>query len=658
MPIKTNQTAEEVTVVSNPYKDEEEKKAATTMVEQISCDLEKREKHTVVFNGMEYTSSYLYNQRKAINYAAPRGTSNAREISYGLVHEKIIGFCSFFLKNIYKRQTNVYDESGSIVQGMGKVYDLGIEHSYRLEKMVRKVSLIYWEAFTQGMCAVFEEWQVKNIIERVAKDPKGNIVKPEDMDYSFEFLDNLTWEDGEMIQERKAISRIMDGRTIIFGNPELNDVQEMPRITIEDVISRVDAKSMYESLSRWDSVPKEKTQIDGMWGNEQKITLFDTERLGDSTKQVMRHFVLDKENNRYNLILNGVMMLPRDTSFKHFYPRNNYPISIISTERLTGSIYPRSMPAKTKFNADFIDWALTKLADKFEQGIDPALLVKGKYTLTKDLFKGGQRTHGVGKDDYDKADPENKGITSSEFGFVGLLKEIVEGQTLNATTSGETESTTATAVNAAQANQIEKLGYILDGIMNGFADMAERRAETIESKYTTKQSETLVDGKRIPVYQNFVVSMDGKEQSVTFDDSVGSETYDEDNKRDELFEKSFKDMKKGKKTAYHIVNPDLIRKRKFTFDIELKPERRKDTYLQIIEMREEADFLLSTWGNQIDKDVLSKEYINITGRPDKLFIPSELVKEEQPVEQGQNGNGGFGQKGAVKEAVKVNASAR
>lgn len=638
---------------ADPYNgDSTEAKFALATIQQINTDLEAREAHTVVFNGMTYTQAYVYNQLKAINYAPPQAENKAKEISYGMVHEKIIGFCSFFLKNLYKRRVTCYDKNGNVVEGMGEIYDLAIEHSYRLEKLLRKIGLIYWEVFTQGDAPVIEEWEVRNVLDRVAYK-NGVKVELDEVDYTMEYFDDLEWKDGELVQERGAVSRLVDGRCIIYGNPELNSVQDQPRITVEDVIPRGDAEQMYGSLRRWKDVPSTQENLITQESGD-KTTLFDQQRLADPSKFVMRHYYLDKENNRYNLFLNGTMMLPRDTAFRYFYPRNNYPISLVSAERVFGSIYSRSVPMKTKFNADFLDWALTKLAERFEQGIDPALLVKGKYTLTADLFKGGQRTHGVSKDDYEKADPDNRGLTQQEFSFVQLLKEIIEAQTLNMTTSGGVSGDTATAVNQAQSNQVEKLGYLLDGIVSGFVEMAERRAETIEAKYTVKDRDTIVDGKTIPVYQNFTVSLGGTEHNVVFDEAVGSEGYDEENKKDELFEKSFKDKQAGKDRAYHLVNPKEIRKRKFSVSIELVPERRKEAYLQLIELKEEADFLLGVWGEQIDKDVLKKEYLGVTNRPANLFIPADLLaKEAEGMAEDPNMKP-QGRAGAVKQSLQTN----
>lgn len=633
----------------------EEAKFAISTIQQINKDLEAREKHTVVFNGMPYSQAYLYNQKKAINYAAPLEPDKEREVSMGLIHEKIISFAAFFLKYIYKRRVKCYDENGKIVQGMGDVYDLAIEHSYRLEKFKQKLALLYWEVFSQGDCFALDDWDVRNVPQRIAyKD--GKPVTPDTMDYTYEFLDGLTYQEGEMVQTRKAVTKILDGRMVILGSPEIEDLQDQPRITLEEIISRADAELIYGSLNRWKKVPDEKDWLTSMCG-EDKVTLFDTARLADPKTQVIVHRHFDKENNLFNIFLNGVMMLPRKTTLTLFYPRGNYNLTKVSGERLTGSAYSRSVPAKTKFNADFIDWSLRMLANKFEQGVDPALLIKGRYTLSRDIFRGGQRTHGVSRSDYEKADPDNKGITAPEFTFVKLLKEIIEGQTLNQTTTGEiADQATATAVQAAQTNQIEKLGYLLDGIVNGFMDMALRRAETIESKYTIKQRETIVDGKKIAVYQNFTVSMGGTEHSVTFDENVGSETYDAGAKKDELFTKAFKEKKKGFPTAYYLVNPDELRQHKYGLDIEIAPERVKDTQLQLMQMRDEFNFLRETFGNILNIEALKDEYLETSGRPADLFMPMESIKLSQMLAaQGQGmsetNTGSFG-KPKVKQAVK------
>ena len=641
------------------YKDEDEAKYALNLIQQINDDLELREQPSLVTNGIPYSQAYEYNQRKAINYAPAKNAKDDRQLSMGLVHEKILGFASIFLKYVWKRNIKCYNDDGELVKGMGDIYDLGIEFSHKLENFKKKVALIYWETFTQGNAFVLEDWEVKmREIPKAYNKVKGNkeksLVTADNMDYTYEFLDGLTYEKGEPEQIRRAVSVVLDGRRVIFGNPEIEDLQEQPRITIEEEITAEDAKAIYGTLKRWDSVPKEREDIKVMSGEVK--TLFDASRIKDPTKTYITHRTLDKENNKFNIFLNGLMMLPSETPMSLFYPRLNYPMSNVPAERLRGSIYARSTPAKTKFNADFVDWSLGMLALKFAQGVNPAILAHGKYTLTRDMFRDGQVTHGVKKEDFEKADPDNKGVTNAEFSFVGMIKEIIESQSLNATASGElSEGNTAFEIAKTDQAQQDKLGYLLDGLLLGFTDMFARRAETIESKYTIKQKETIVDGKTVPVYQNFTINVSGIENVVVFDEEVGGEDYDVDTKRDELFKKGFKEKKAGTPTEYYLVNPNELRNGKLILDMEVTPERIKESQLQMIQLFGEFTQLIELFGRDseggsVSMDELKKEYLETTGRSDELFTSKMYQKLDQETEVSNMANQGNFGKPTVKNA--------
>jgi len=581
-------------LLKKAYGNETEAEYAIKGIQQINNDLDLREKASLVFNGVPYSQAYEYNQEKALGYSPPKGEDDEREVSYGLIHEKIISFISIFLKYVWKRRIKCYDEQGNLVKGMGKIYDLGIEYSYQLEEMKKKIALVYWEVYTQGNAFVLEDWEVRmeNIPDAYLK---GELVDPVDMDYTYEFLDNLKYKEGKDIQTRRAISIVMDGRQVIFGNPEIDYVQDQPRITIEELITRADAEAMFGTLKRWKAVPEDLESILEITG--EKVTLFDKKRHEDPANQCMVHRTFDREKNRMNIFVNGVMMLPSDTPMTIFYPRGNYPISNVAGERLRGSIYARSIPAKTKFNADYIDWVLKQLAYKFEQGVTPAILAKGKYTLTKDIFKAGNVTHGVDKSDFERADPENKGITNPEFNFMNLIKQTIEAQTVNQSFNGElSNNATATEIATVDSNQNKKLALMLDGLVNGFTDMALRRAETIEAKYTIKQKETIVDGKTVPVYQNFTINVSGIENVVEFNEDVGRPEFDERGKKSELFEKSFKSKKLGIPSEFYVVNPEHLRNKRYKIVMEIIPEQIKDSQLQMIQMFDEFSQLVNLFG--------------------------------------------------------------
>lgn len=617
--------------------------SAQGYITRINDALNVRERNTLISNGIQYSRAYLYNQQKAINYAPPRNPKDDREVSVGMVHEKIIAFVAVFLKYNFRRRIKVYGKDGKAIDNLGEVYDLAIEFSHRMEQFGKRLALIFWEVFTQGNAFVLEDWEVRTMTEQDAYDADGKKVDTASMDFTYDTIDKMSFKPGKEIQTRRAVSRLLDGRMVIFGNPEIEEVQDQPFIAVEEEISRTDAEQLYGALKRWAFVPKEAVQID--WITPMNVTLFNTQRLDHPENRVIVHRLFDKPNNRFNILLNGMMMLPRNTPMKLFYPRNNYPLTNIPAERLKGSIYCRSVPAKTKFNADFVDWALKNLALKFEQGVIPAILAKGKYTLSRQIFRAGQVTHGVASTDFTKADPDNKGVTVPDVNFFTMMKEIVEAQTLNPTATGEFDpNASATQIAITDQNQRDKLAFLLDGIAGGFMDMALRRAETIESKYTIKQSEKVVNGVKVNVYQNFTIDMSGVSSSVIFDDAIGDPTYNHEQTQNKLHQEAVKAKKNGKPSETYIANPDDLREGKYELDVEIVPERIKEIDLQMQSMWAEFTSLLNTFGRNVNIEELKSIYLEVRGRPASIFNSADVMKLQQITAQGQ---GAFGTPGAT-----------
>jgi hypothetical protein len=129
------------------------------------------------------------------------------------------------------------------------------------------------------------------------------------------------------------------------------------------------------------------------------------------------------------------------------------------------------------------------------------------------------------------------------------------------------------------------------------------------------------------------------ENIVFFNDEVGNPDYDEEGMKDLLFEAAHNDRQAGNPTRYYLTNPALIREKKYQLDIEILPERVKDTQLQMIQMWDEITQLLNTFGRStqggmVDMEELKKTYLEVSGKPDKLFTNEAMLQLEQ-AEAGQ-----------------------
>ena len=215
-----------------------------------------------------------------------------------------------------------------------------------------------------------------------------------------------------------------------------------------------------------------------------------------------------------------------------------------------------------------------------------------------------------------------------------MIKDIVQTQTLNPTASGELQpNATATEISITDQNQRDKLAYLLDGMSNGFMDMSLRRAETIESKYTIKQKETVVDGKMISVYQNFNVSVSGVNNSVLFDDTLSNPDTNHDQMKNDLFMKAFQDKKAGQPAHYYIADPLKIRKGEHVLDIEMFPERVKDVDLQVQVLLNEITEFMNVFGQNMNVDGWKKIYLEVSGRPSDVFQSADAMKIAQAGQQ-------------------------
>lgn len=616
----------------NDQEGTDEAQAAQRWIERLNRALEMRERWTLISNGLQYSRAYLYNQQKAINYAPPRDVTDDRNVSMGIVHTKIIRYISLFIKFFYRTRIKCYDETGAEIDGLGDIYNLGIQFTRREELFEKKMALILWEAFTQGDAFMLEEFESLDVnIPKAMLN--GVAVGADKMEYTYEFFSQLKFEPGETIQKQRAVTRVLDGRMVIFGNPEIEEVQEQPLVCVEMEIDRAFAEALYGTLPRWKSVPNQRQQIDRI--TPEKITLFGVERLANPGDKLIAHFVFDRFNNKLNLFLNGLMMLNRDTPMTLMYPRGNYPLSHMPTERLKGSIYSRGVPAKLKFTADWLDWALKNVSLKFEQGVVPAILAKGKYTLSRAMFRAGAVTYGVTPDDYAMADPNAKGVQPNDTGFMEFIQAVLDDQTFKPTDLSDIPANSpALGIGIADQNQRDQLAFLLDGICCGMLDMALRRAETIESKYMNKQKEVMVNGKKENVYRNWTINAGVVSHSVVFDDALGDPEYEmhgtaHKKLQSKLFQKSFQARKNGKRQKFYIADPDKIRKGQHSLHVEIIPERIRETDLQMEIMWDEFDKLIATFGANVNMDELKNIYLETRGRPASIFNSADAMKLQQ-----------------------------
>lgn len=601
----------------HPYReDPEEMEHAKKVLMRIANDLLAREQPTPVFNNMTYTTNYEYNQLRAQAYSPAKNTKNKNDknISVGLEHEKVVSFVSILLSKDFKRDITVL-EDGHKIKDMGDFLNHGIEHSFINEDMESHLApLIYYETNSQGDCFVMRDFVVKNINE-----PNGAM---KSKDITLEDLDNMDFDKQtyKTVQVRKIESKILDGRSLIPGNPEIETMQAQPRVTLEFIISREEAQQLFGSLKRWQFVPKTATFLGTVTGNASGLrTLFNTNRIKKPDELVVVHIYMDKSLNLYNVYVNGLQMLNRKTPFTFLYPTNRYPIAKFSTERLPRSFYAKPLPQKIKYNANFFDWVFKMMAVRFERGADPAWVTNGKSSIPKNMFDAGNVTHGIKKGDYERADPEQQGVTPAEINFFNIMKEILESQTINPTVAGQVGGdNTLGEVQMAATAQTIKMAYLFAGIMQGWQEIALISSDIILQRYTQPVEYATVDGKQVPIYNNFSVIHDGSQNVITFQNAMNDPEYELLKDNNQLFQQAYKDKEGGDNINYYKLNPDRLRTGDFNIMCRIIIKDKETPEIKLAKFFQEMGQVRGIFPN-VDLNVLQDMYRNIANRPADMF---------------------------------------
>jgi len=614
------------------------------ILNQIQQGINERETPSPLWNYLSYSEQYEENLKRALNAVKPKKKNDGKpDVDTGLVAEKVFNFISIYQNQEVNENIRIYEPSGEEKEHIGEFFKLAVRHTQETEKFKKQIlPFIYFTMVSQGDAFVWDDWYVETLDTKDIYDENGKKIDFAKLDHTFETYEKLKYKKGKKIQNRYAKTRLLDGRTIIFGDISQPLVQEQPWIALEFVISNQKAEAVFGSLENFKKLKKDLKENNFNNGNSKNFATIKTEfsdlfnrtrkkeEAGNESEEFIIHYYFNKADNLFNIFVNGVPMFNIETPLNLVQPRMNYPIIRFGTERISSSIYSRSIPAKAKFNADYLDKILMILAKKFEKSYKPPINAKNKYKVRPDLLDAGKVNTGITSEDYEFADPNFQGISNSDITMVNMLKEILEGMTLNKTTSGEVSGqTTATEVSMAQRNQLQKLIIYFESLEAGFEDLISRRIETIESKFTKQQDWTIVDGKKVSVYKNFSVSLGGSEHYVAFLDSL----KEIDPEKQEDLENDIFMLEAQHNIRYHLINPDYIRKAKYEIIVEVKLEPKISSIMESAQLREEITWLKQVFPN-VNNKLLEEEYIKATDRSEDLFLPQEIMagagQEQQP----------------------------
>jgi len=301
-------------------------------------------------------------------------------------------------------------------------------------------------------------------------------------------------------------------------------------------------------------------------------------------------------------------------------PDRRYTFDIKTIKEVDSEfIYGKPPVASAKMFQALTEEGIRNMIIKWRQSFAPALGVSSDnaHLISKDIFQAGAVTQGLTPDDVFLINPENKGVTQSEFNMYELINQETEkflgaGGDL-ASGIAPTGEQTAEEIQTLQANAVKNLGHIIAAYMRVRRDAPYLRIYNILEnfvkpvrKYVNPISDVISD-----VYEKFTVNdatfSDGKrgKKIVQFTDRNMTPL-----EKDAIFGFELQEEKAGRPVRFRAINIKALAKINVFWHVVVNQQRREGSALDRIMFQDQL--------NQATK--LSE----ITGRP---------ISDAKPIEE-------------------------
>lgn len=493
---------------------EEERKYYKKTVQRLQEMRDQREKRYKEFNNLIYSANYNINREADLAFTNmqvlidPQNNGDSitsrYEMTTGSTRTKDKSIVSHLMSFEFVPDIQAYDEDDNMVHDLWETTEDLIRKTLEVERYKTRARRdIYQELITQGNVFVREA-----LVKKPIKIRSNGSWKVTDKVSDFK-PDKYPLEKYEVTFERQMIP----GKNVFLGNIRERDIQKQDIVCVWEDLTFQQAEDIFWRWDRWKYVKETKwkgcqTQIDqivqqdqrwyqGVWWSEDYWNLMKPEY----TFWVLH--VYNNKNKTYQVIVNGITMLPMEYSLFEISPSGEIPIAKWDAEIMTGFAYAKGIPANTIIDGKMFDAVYNAVVQKMLQSGKPTMGNNTGYQLPQGLLYSGRLIAGLRANQLEPLLPiESRTITATDTQFIDIVKTIMNDKTVDDAFSGEPVGIkTATELLERKKNTILKLFNLVQGLMDLEEQLARLRISSIYSHWTLseevpvkKQVEKEIDG--------------------------------------------------------------------------------------------------------------------------------------------------------------------
>lgn len=631
-----NMPKEEENKIIPPVYSDEEMAERSQLISAMCIARDNRDAPHPEFDDMTYPQWYDSNKRADMSYIPAKKNKADKRIVTGYTREKDTTLLSTLLGYNFQPDVTVYNNQENMVAELGNHMEDVVKKTREVEDWNTKRSLIYRELIAQGDVFLEEIWECEYIKDLDLGDWRPGMK-----------IKKASFEEKKKRKMERAAVRLQQGKNVYLGDFWLDDYTKQELVFTYEIISRARAESIYGTWDRWESVPE---QVDNNnFGPTTGIT-YNTWSLQTVQKGYVGVLkIQQKYSNHYQIMLNGVTMLPHNYPLLGtISPDGEYTIKHAGLERINGCAYSKGQPAKTKVDQAVHDTFLRLMILRSEQAGAPPMGYKGKRVLSGDIYNPGKITNNMREGDLFPILPASTGLTSADFSMYELIKQMMEDKTINATFSGESPKTQTTLGQLQQEKQQQliKLGINFDAVKNlertlvwsRIGNIIMNYAKPTDSKVPADQANAKVLEN---IYRTFSVETtlsNGQAgiKQFEFTDKAFPEVREQQKEQKELEEYYGKPVQK-----VYFNGPTFMNLLKYRWIVNIVPTQENSDQIEKEEFVTYVREAKEIFGPDAVNDSYAKEKfaIKIGEDPSKFFIPQEQLDQAR-MQAGQVDSGG------------------
>lgn len=611
----------EKNVLPVPYS-EKEYEYRSKIIHMLQNCRDERDQNHPEFDGLTYLQYYDTNKRADMSYIPPKRNPEDFRIVTGTTREKDTTILSSVLELGLEPNVFSFNEDNMQDHYLGQTFEDLIIDSRIQEDYSKLKPVIYREMIVQGDVFVEEVWT-------------------EEFQPQVTVMDNWTPNQKvdafKMNKQLKKVfcgprAKMIPGKKVFLGDIKTMFMQDQPLAFTYEVLTRAKAKTIYGGWDRWQYVPYGvDTMISPEFGDGPVYQDFNWSlyKVPKDQVGVLKLYIPTK--NKFMIMLNGVMMMPIDYPMTAISPSGRIPISQGKFEPISDFAYSKGAAAKAKVDQVLMDQLLTMYITKTRQSVKPTLGNKSKKVFSSNITTSGKIINDVSPDTLFPIVPTN-GVTASEFQFFGLIKELVNESTVSNIFSGNKGQgqQTATEIVELQKQQMMKMGYAIDSVMNLEKDMSYLRLFNILQNYGKPLDERVSEDKESMQSTYRSISVNGSVEDGTEGlkiyrfEEVWPDFYEQLKQEEMLTEQNG-----NKPVRITYITPNMINLMRKKWFIEVNPsEKRSDRLSQLVFM----EMIMKTAGlfgpQSLNVSGLKKKFAQKFGvQYDDLFLDEQQIPD-------------------------------